>query len=185
YFYRNPRIPRHELAKRREGLIIGSACEAGELYQAILNGEPEEQLLERARFYDYLEIQPVDNNRFLIEEGKVRDVEALRDINRRIVELGRRLGKPVVATSDAHFVHPEDEIIRRILMAGHGFSTDDRPTPLYFRTTREMMEEFSYLGEETAREVVIVNPNRLAEECEVMEPVPPGLHTPDLPEAAD
>ena len=185
YFYRNPRIPRHELAKRREGLIIGSACEAGELYQAILNGEPEEQLLERARFYDYLEIQPVDNNRFLIEEGKVRDVEALRDINRRIVELGRRLGKPVVATSDAHFVHPEDEIIRRILMAGHGFSTDDRPTPLYFRTTREMMEEFSYLGEETAREVVIVNPNRVAEECEVMEPVPSGLHTPDLPEAAD
>lgn len=185
YFYRNPRIPRHELAKRREGLIIGSACEAGELYQAILHGEPEEQVLERARFYDYLEIQPVDNNRFLIEDGRVPGVEGLRDINRRIVELGRILGKPVVATSDAHFVHPEDEIFRRILMAGHGFSTAERPTPLYLRTTREMLEEFAYLGEETAREVVIVNPNRLAETCEEMEPVPPGLHTPEVPEAAD
>ncbi len=185
HFYRNPRIPRSELEKRREGLILGSACEAGELYQAILNGESEEQLLERARFYDYLEIQPVDNNRFLVDEGKVPGVEALRDINRRIVELGRRLGKPVVATSDAHFVHPEDEIIRRILMAGHGFSTAERPSQLYFRTTREMLAEFAYLGEETAREVVIVNPNRVAEECEFMEPVPPGLHTPDLPEAAD
>ncbi|MFS8664840.1 MAG: PolC-type DNA polymerase III, partial [Limnochordales bacterium] len=185
YFYRNPRIPRHELEKRREGLIIGSACEAGELYQSILNGEPEEQLLARARFYDYLEIQPVDNNRFLIDEGKVAGVDGLRDINRRIVELGRRLGKPVVATSDAHFIHPEDEIFRRILMAGHGFSTAERPTPLYLRTTREMLEEFAYLGEEMAREVVIVNPNWVAAQCEDMEPVPPGLHTPELPEAPD
>ncbi|MBO8141017.1 MAG: PolC-type DNA polymerase III [Firmicutes bacterium] len=185
YFYRNPRIPRDELARRREGLIVGSACEAGELYQAILSGEPWEKLLERARFYDYLEIQPRDNNRFLIGEGKVKGEDDLLEINRRIVKLGEELGLPVVATSDAHFIHPEDDIFRRILMAGHGFSTAERPTPLYLRTTREMLEEFAYLGDEKAREVVIVNPNRIADRCESMEPVPPGLHTPDVPEAAD
>lgn len=185
YFYRQPRIPRSELARRREGLIVGSACEAGELYQAVLIGEPPEKQLEIASFYDYLEIQPVANNRFLIDEGTVPDVEGLRDINRRIVQLGEQLGRPVVATSDAHFVHPEDEIFRRILMAGHGFSVSERPTPLYLRTTREMLEEFSYLGEETARRVVIEAPNEIADRCEPMNPVRAGLHTPDIPEAAE
>lgn len=185
YFYRHPRIPRAELAKRREGLIVGSACEAGELYQAVLQGEPKERLLEIASFYDYLEIQPVGNNRFLIEDGTLPDEEALRDINRRIVELGEELGLPVVATSDAHFIHPEDEIFRRIIMAGHGFSTSERPTPLYFRTTDEMLEEFSYLGDEKARQVVIVNPNAIAARCEEMSPVPSGLHAPHLPEAVE
>ncbi len=185
HFYRHPRIPRAELAKRREGLIVGSACEAGELYQAILHGEPKERLLEIARFYDYLEIQPVGNNRFLVDDGVLRDEEDLRDINRRIVALADELGLPVVATSDAHFVHPEDEIFRRIIMAGHGFSTSERPTPLYLRTTTEMLEEFSYLGEERARQVVIENTNAIAARCEEMGPVPDGLHAPQLPEAAE
>ncbi|MFO7265433.1 MAG: PolC-type DNA polymerase III [Bacillota bacterium] len=185
YFYRNPRIPRSELVKRREGLIIGSACEAGELFQAILRGEPKERLREIASFYDYLEIQPIDNNRFLIEDGTLPDEEALRNINRLIVQLGDELGLPVVATSDAHFLHPEDEIFRRIIMAGHGFSTSERPTPLYFRTTTEMLQEFAYLGEERARQVVIENTNAIAARCEEMAPLPKGLHAPNLPGAAE
>lgn len=185
HFYRQPRIPRSEIAKRREGLIVGSACEAGDLYQAILTKEPEERIVERAKFYDYLEIQPIGNNRFLVDDGTVADEEGLRDINRRIVALGRQLGLPVVATSDAHFVHPEDEIFRRILMAGHGFSAAERPTPLYLRTTEEMLEEFSYLGEEGARAVVIEAPNTIAARCEEMPPVRPGLHAPSIPKAAE
>lgn len=185
HFYRQPRIPRSEIAKRREGLIVGSACEAGDLYQAILTKQPEERIVEIAKFYDYLEIQPISNNRFLVDDGTVPDEEGLRDINRRIVALGKQLGLPVVATSDAHFVHPEDEIFRRILMAGHGFSAAERPTPLYLRTTQEMLEEFSYLGEEVAREVVIEATNAIAERCEAMPPVRPGLHAPSIPRAAE
>src|SRR5690606_23393275 len=185
HFNRHPRIPRSEIEKRREGLIVGSACEAGELFQAILEGQPRQRLLEIARFYDYLEIQPLGNNRFLVDDGTVKDEEGLRDINRTIVSLAEELGMPVVATSDAHFVHPEDEIFRRIIMAGHGFSTAERPTPLYLRTTTEMLEEFAYLGQERARQVVIEYPNEIAARCEEMGPVPDGLHTPHLPEAAD
>lgn len=185
HFYRQPRIPRSEIAKRREGLIIGSACEAGELYQAVLTGAPEEQQVEIARFYDYLEIQPVANNQFLVDDGTVADSDGLRAINRRIVELAQQLQLPVVATSDAHFVHPEDEIFRRILMAGHGFSVAERPTPLYLRTTREMLDEFAYLGEELARHVVIEATNDIAGRCEPMHPVRPGLHTPHIPESAE
>ena len=185
HFYRHPRIPRSEIEKRREGLIVGSACEAGELFQAILEGQPRQRLLEIARFYDYLEIQPLGNNRFLVDDGTVKDEEGLRDINRTIVSLAEELGMPVVATSDAHFIHPEDEIFRRIIMAGHGFSTAERPTPLYLRTTAEMLEEFAYLGEERARRVVIDYPRQIADRCQEMGPVPEGLHTPDVPGAAE
>ena len=179
YFYRRPRIPREVLQAHREGLWVGSACEAGELYQAILNGRPEEELLEIADFYDYLEIQPLANNRFLLDEGRVKSEEELREINRRIVALGERLGKPVVATGDVHFLLPEDEVFRQIIMASHGFETE-RPTPLYLRTTEEMLEEFAYLGEEKAREVVIDNPRAIAESVEEMRPVPEGFHPPYL-----
>ena len=135
YFHRNPRVPKTVLEKYREGLIIGSACEAGELYTAILDNKPESEIERIADFYDYLEIQPVSNNRFLIEEEKLRDDEALRDINRRIYALGKRLGKPVVATCDAHFANPEDEIYRKILLTGMKFKDADRDCQLYLRTT--------------------------------------------------
>ena len=179
YFYRRPRIPREVLQAHREGLWIGSACEAGELYQAILNGRPEEELLKIADFYDYLEIQPLANTRFLLDEGRMKSEEELREINRRIVALGERLGKPVVATGDVHFLLPEDEIFRQIIMASHGFEVE-RATPLYLRTTEEMLEEFAYLGEEKAREVVIDNPRAIAESVEEMRPVPEGFHPPYL-----
>src|SRR5690606_35516290 len=183
YFYRTPRIPRQELERFREGLIVGSACEAGELFQAFLEGRDWETIKNIARFYDYLEIQPLGNNRFLIEEGRVPDEEALRQINRDICRLGREVGRPVIATGDTHFLHPEDELFRRILMAGHGFEEPEHPTPLYMRTTQEMLEEFAYLGEELAREVVIDNPRAIAERCEAMPPVPEGLHPPRIPGA--
>lgn len=183
YFYRRPRIPREVLSRYREGIWVGSACEAGELYQAILNGEPEEKIREIAAFYDYLEIQPLANNQFLIDEGRVSGPEDLRAINRKIVSLGEELGKPVVATGDVHFLKPEDEIFRQIIMAGHGFDVE-RPTPLYLRTTAEMLEEFSYLGEEKAYEVVVAAPRRIAESTAEMRPVPAGFHPPIL-EGAD
>ncbi|MBR5817071.1 MAG: PHP domain-containing protein, partial [Clostridia bacterium] len=162
YFYRQPRIPKTLLERHREGLIIGAACEAGEVYQAILAGKPMGELMKIASFYDYLEIQPLSNNSFMIENGTVPDLEKLRDINREIIALGKKLQKPVVATCDAHFINKQDEIYRRILVSSK-FSDADRPNPLYFRTTEEMLTEFDYLDDATRREVVITNTNLIAD----------------------
>lgn len=185
HFYRRPRIPRQTLMEHREGIIVGSACEAGELYQAILNGADEAEIERIASFYDYLEIQPIANNAFLAEEGRVRDEDELREINRKIVKLGRKLGKPVAATGDVHFLQPEDEIFRRIIMAGHGFADLERPSPLYLRTTDEMLEEFSYLGAEEAARVVIDDPLAIAESVEEMRPFPDGFHPPRIEKAEE
>ena len=180
YYYRHPRIPRTRLEELREGLILGSACEAGELFTAMMEGKSESDLIEIAQFYDYLEIQPIANNSFMIAEGKVPDEETLRNFNRRIVELGRKAGRPVCATCDAHYKNPEDEIYRRIILTGLGFRDADRETKLFYRTTEEMLEEFSYLGEDIAREVVIENPNKIADMIETVRPIPKGNYPPHI-----
>ncbi|MBQ7600126.1 MAG: PolC-type DNA polymerase III [Clostridia bacterium] len=180
YFYRNPRIPRTQLEELREGLVIGSACQAGELYGAILEGKSEEDLKKIASFYDYLEIQPLSNNAFLIGEGKVRDEDELKQINEKIIRLGEELGKPVCATCDVHYRDPEDEIFRRIILMGIKMQDADRHTELYMRTTEEMLAEFSYLGEEKAREVVIENPNRIAAMIGRVRPIPRGNYPPHI-----
>ena len=180
YYYKRPRLPKTEILKNREGLIIGSACEAGQLYSAFLDGADESELEEIASFYDYLEIQPVGNNRFMVRNGKLPDDDAIRAINKRVVALGEKLGKPVVATSDAHFLNPEDEIYRDILLAGHGFSDVDQSTPIYFHTTDEMLEEFSYLGEQKAREVVIDNTHKVSQMCQAIKPIRDGFFPPEM-----
>ncbi len=180
YYYRHPRIPKTRLEELREGLILGSACEAGELFTAMMEGKPEDELIEIAKFYDYLEIQPICNNSFMISEGKVKDEEDLRNFNRRILDIGRKANRPVCATCDAHYKNPEDEIYRRIILTGLGFKDADRETKLYFRTTEEMLEEFSYLGEDVAREVVIENPNKIAEMIENVRPIPLGNYPPHI-----
>lgn len=180
YFKRVPRIPKSELLRYREGLIIGSACEAGELFQAILDNKCEDEVKRLAEFYDFLEVQPLANNAFMLAKGIVQTEEELREFNRKIVRLGEALGKPVVATGDVHFLNPEDEIFRHILLATKGFEDCDRSNPLYFRTTDDMLREFSYLGEEKAREIVITNPNLIADMCETLRPVPHNLFAPKI-----
>ena len=172
YFRRRPHMPRFMIDRYREGLIIGSACEAGELYRAVLENEPWEKIKEIASWYDYLEIQPVGNNAFLVREGRVADDEALRDINRKIVQLGDELGKPVVATGDVHFLDPHNAINRSIIQAGMGYDDADMQPPLYFKTTNEMLEEFAYLGAEKCHEVVIDNPRKIADQVDKLQLFP-------------
>ncbi len=181
YFYKKPRILKSMFNKYREGLILGSACEAGELYRAIVADKPEEEIEEIAKYYDYLEIQPLANNEYMIREGQVKDWDTLREFNKKIVELGEKLNKLVVATCDVHFMDPQDEVYRRILQAGQKYDDADNQAPLYLRTTEEMLEEFKYLGEEKAYEVVVTNTNLVADMCEKIKPISPEKCPPHIP----
>lgn len=185
YFYKRPRIPKSLLKKYQEGLLIGTACEAGELYQAILRNAEEEELKQILVLYDYLEIQPLENNSFLIEKGIVENKKQLMDINKKIVSLGEDYKKPVVATGDVHFLNSQDEVYRRILMSGQGFQDADRQAPLYFRTTDEMLKEFEYLGENKSEEVVIENTNYIANQIQNILPIPEGTFPPKIEGAED
>lgn len=195
YFYKKPRMPKSEIIKHREGLLIGSACEAGELYRAILDELPENEILEIASFYDYLEIQPTGNNMFMLDAhsdiyaknpeknkryDKITCVEDIENINKRIIAIADALNKPVVATGDVHFIDPDDAKYRAILMSGQGFEDADKQAPLYFKTTDEMLGDFAYLGEDTAKEVVITNPNKIADMIDIIRPFPDGTYQPSI-----
>ncbi|ADL68928.1 DNA polymerase III, alpha subunit [Thermoanaerobacterium thermosaccharolyticum DSM 571] len=180
YFHRNPRIPKSLLTQMREGLLIGSACEQGEVFRGLISNFDDDKLQEIIRYYDYLEIQPLGNNEFLIDKGEVNSKEELIKINKRIYELGKRFKKPVVATCDVHFLDPWDDVYRKILMYGKGFKDADRQPPLYFRTTEEMLSEFNYFDEKTAKEIVIDNPNKIVELIEDVKPIPDGTFPPSI-----
>jgi DNA polymerase-3 subunit alpha (Gram-positive type) len=184
YYHRTPNIPKSLLQQHREGILVGSACGMGELYGAVMRGEPEKELKKIAALYDYLEIQPICNNGFLVDNGRVKDVTVLQDYNRTILELGRKLNKPVIAASDVHFLDPEDEQYRKILQAAKKFSDADRDCPIFFRNTEEMLAEFQYLGEETAKEVVITNTRAIADQVEEIELLPKELFPPRIENSA-
>ncbi|HOK71991.1 MAG TPA: PHP domain-containing protein, partial [Bacillota bacterium] len=184
HFYRHPRIPRSELEQARSNMLIGSACGAGELCRTILSGADDDEVAKVASFYDYLEIMPSGNNAWLVRSGRLASIEEVEEISVRIYRLGKELGIPVVATGDVHFLDPQDEVYRRILMAGQGYEDADHQAPLYFRTTEEMLREFSFLGPDASYEVVVANTRQIADEVEAVRPVPDELATPEI-EGAD
>lgn len=181
YFFKKPLMPKSLLEKYKEGIVFGSACESGDLYPAVMEGKRDEVIERIVNYYDYLEIQPTGNNEFMIAKGIIDSIKDIEDTNRKIVELGKKYNKPVVATCDVHFMNPEDEVYRRVLMAGKGFRDADNQPPLYFRTTNEMLEEFAYLGKDVAKEVVITNPNLIADSLDYIEPVEPDKYPPVIP----
>ena len=183
-FYKRPRIPKSLLDSHREGLIIGTACEAGELYRGILNNKNKTEIESIVKFYDFLEIQPIENNSFMLEKGIVKSFDDLKEINKQIIKLGEKYNRPVVATGDVHFLDPHDEILRRMLMGGQGYSDADNQPPIYFKTTEEMLKDFGYLGENLAYEVVVKNPNIIAESVEEVIPIPEETYPPKI-EGAD